>query len=198
MPDSIGLFEMRRLEALSNTIFGVAMTLLAYDLPRTSGSAAAPSWAELYHAYAPHLTALMLSFIIAGMFWFSHHLRLAFAPEAGRGTVFLNLLFLLSIIVLPATNGLYGSYGSSSVVAVIYSGHLTVIAALNALLWFIALKGRGHREILAPPIFAVVVFTLGTAVALVAPSVAPYVWCVGFAAPLLGRVAARWSGPRNP
>jgi hypothetical protein len=28
----IGLFEMRRLEALSNTIFSVAMTLLAYGL----------------------------------------------------------------------------------------------------------------------------------------------------------------------
>jgi hypothetical protein len=28
----VGLFEMRRLEMLSNTIFGVAMTLLAYDL----------------------------------------------------------------------------------------------------------------------------------------------------------------------
>jgi hypothetical protein len=27
---------MRRLEALSNTIFGVAMTLLAYDLPKAS------------------------------------------------------------------------------------------------------------------------------------------------------------------
>jgi hypothetical protein len=27
-------FEMRRLESLSNTIFGVAMTLMAYDLPR--------------------------------------------------------------------------------------------------------------------------------------------------------------------
>jgi geranylgeranyl pyrophosphate synthase len=29
-------FEMRRLESLSNTIFGVAMTLLAYDLPRAA------------------------------------------------------------------------------------------------------------------------------------------------------------------
>src|SRR3954452_2741221 len=32
----IGLFEMRRLEPLSNTIFGVAITLLAYDLPKAS------------------------------------------------------------------------------------------------------------------------------------------------------------------
>jgi uncharacterized membrane protein len=219
MPDPIGLFEMRRLEALSNTIFGVAMTLLAYDLPKMSGPAPAPSgadpllahdlakmsgpalapsWTDLYHAYAPHIMALTLSFMIAGVFWLSHHRRLAFAPEAGRGTVILNLLFLLSIIVLPATNGLYGSYQSSSVVAVTYSGHLTVIAALNALLWLIALKGRGHWEILAPSIFPVVVFTLGTAVAFVAPSAAPYVWCVGFAAPLLGGLAARWSGPRDP
>jgi hypothetical protein len=40
----IGLFEMRRLEALSNTIFGVAMTLLAYDLPKASSFANAPAW----------------------------------------------------------------------------------------------------------------------------------------------------------
>ena len=122
---------------------------------------------------------------------------MAVAPEGSRGVVFLNLIFLLSIVILPVTNGLYGAYRLDSVVAIIYGIHLTVIAALNALLWMIALKGRGHREILAPVIFPVVVFTLGTAVAFVAPSVAPYVWCVGFAAPLLGGLAARWSGPHG-
>jgi hypothetical protein len=35
-------FEMRRLESLSNTVFGVAMTLLAYDLPRAS-----PRWRKM-------------------------------------------------------------------------------------------------------------------------------------------------------
>jgi uncharacterized membrane protein len=190
MPDSIGLFEMRRLEALSNTIFGVAMTLLAYDLPRRSGAAAAPSWADLYHTYAQHIAALMLSFIIAGVFWFSHHRRLAIAPEAGRGAVFLNLLFLLSIIVLPATNGLYGSYRASSVVAVLYGTHLTMIATLNALLWLIAARGREHWEILAPAIFPVVVFLLGTAAASVSPALGPFLWFLAFAAPLVGRLSA--------
>jgi TMEM175 potassium channel family protein len=211
MPDRIGLFEMRRLEALSNTIFGVAMTLLANDLPRTSGPApapgsadpllahdlAVPNWADLYHTYAQHVGALMLSFMIAGVFWLSQHRRLAFAPEAGRGTVFLNLFFLLSIIVLPATNGLLGSYPSSSVVAVLYGTHLTVIATLNALLWLIALRGRGHWEILAPAIFPVVVFVLGTAAATVSPAVGPYLWFLAFAAPLLGRLGAGRHGSRN-
>jgi len=92
----IGLFEMRRLEMLSNTIFGVAMTLLAYDLPKAGRFAKPPGWIDLVNVYAQPLIALMISFIVAGMFWFSHHRRLALSPEGSRGEVFLNLIFLLS------------------------------------------------------------------------------------------------------
>src|SRR5258705_12171460 len=151
----IRLFEMRRLEMLSNTIFGVAMTLLAYDLPKASTFAKAPDWIDLVRAYAQPLVALMISFIVAGLFWFSHHRRLAVAPEGSRGVVFLNLIFLLSIIILPVTNGLYGVYRLDRVVAVFYGGHLTVITALNALPWLLALIGRGDSEVLAPSIFPV-------------------------------------------
>ena len=136
------LFEMRRLEMLSNTIFGVAMTLLAYDLPKAGSFASAPGWIDLVRVYAQPVIALTISFVVAGLFWFSHHRRLAEAPEASRGVVFLNLLFLLSIIVLPVTNGLYGSYRLDGVVAVIYGIHLATIATLNGLLWIIALRGR--------------------------------------------------------
>src|SRR3954452_279143 len=152
----IGLFEMRRLEALSNTIFGVAMTLLAYDLPKASRFANAPGLTELVHAYAQPVIALMISFIVAGIFWLSHHRRLTVAPEGGRGEVFLNLIFLLSIVMLPVTNGLYGVYRLDSVVAVSYGFHLTVIAGLNALLWILALRGRPNPELLATAIFPVI------------------------------------------
>ncbi len=191
MPQQTGPFEMRRLEALSNTIFGVAMTLLAYDLPKASGFANAPDWAALYDAYAQPVRALVISFIVAGLFWFSHHRRLSIAPEGGRGVVFLNLLFLLSIIVLPVTNGLYGRYHLDSVVAVIYGLHLTAIAALNALLWIVALRGRDNPAVLATVIFPVFVFVLGTTVALLAPPAAMYMWFLAFASPLAGRLAAR-------
>ena len=187
----IGLFEMRRLEALSNTIFGVAMTLLAYDLPKASRFANAPVWIDLVRAYAQPLIALMISFIVAGLFWFSHHRRLTVAPEGSRGEVFLNLVFLLSIIILPVTNGLYGVYRLDSVVAVVYGVHLTVIAALNALLWILALRGRGNPELLATAIFPVVVFVFGTFVAFIAPPVAQFIWCLAFGAPLAGWLAAR-------
>jgi len=187
----IGLFEMRRLEALSNTIFGVAMTLLAYDLPRAGVFTKAPAWIDLVRAYAQPLIALMISFVVAGLFWFSHHRRLAVAPEGSRGEVMLNLIFLLSIIMLPVTNGLYGAYRLDSVVAITYGIHLTLIAALNALLWLLALRGRGNRELMTTASFPVLVFVLGTIVAGVAPSVAQFIWCVAFGAPLAGWLVAR-------
>jgi uncharacterized membrane protein len=185
------LFELGRVEALSNTIFGVAMTLLAYDLPKANGFARSPDWMDIIRASARPVVALMISFMVAGFFWFSHHRRLAVAPQASRGVVFLNLLFLLSIIVLPATNGLYGIYRLDSVVAVIFGVHLTMIAALNALLWLLALRGRRDPELLAPAIFPVLVLVLGTAVAFVSPSVATFLWFVAFGAPVAGRLAAQ-------
>ena len=184
-------FEMRRLEMLSNTIFGVAMTLLAYDLPKAVRFTKAPDWIDLVHAYAQPLIALMISFIVAGLFWFSHHRRLALSPEGSRGEVFLNLIFLLSIIVLPVTNGLYGVYRLDGVVAILYGVHLTVIATLNAVLWLLALRGRGDPEVLTTVIVPIFVFVLGTVVAAIAPAVAQFIWCLAFAAPLAGRMTAR-------
>jgi uncharacterized membrane protein len=190
----IGLFEMRRLEMLSNTIFGVAMTLLAYDLPKAGSFKQAPSWIDVLNVYAQPVIALMISFIVAGLFWFSHHRRLSVAPEAGRGIVFLNLFFLLAIIILPVTNGLYGSYRLDGVVAVIYGFHLLVIASLNAVLWVLALRGRHDPQLLVTALVPVVVFVIGTATAFVAPKAAQFVWCLAFLSPLAGWIAARRAG----
>jgi uncharacterized membrane protein len=180
------LFEMRRLESLSNTIFGVAMTLLAYDLPKAGQFEGPPGWADLYHAYAGRLSGLALSFIIAGLFWFSHHRRLAQQPMAGRGVVMLNLVFLLSIILLPVSNQLEGSYRTSSAVSVLYGLHLTVIAALNACLWWLATR-RFCPE-LAGAIFPVLVLLPGTIIAAFAPQYAQYLWILAFGGLLVRRL----------
>src|SRR5947209_2181992 len=118
------LFEMRRLESLSNTIFGVAMTLLAYDLPKRQITKPAPTWDAIWEAYGSHVFALLLSFIVAGIFWLSHQRRLSYAPYATRPVVIYNLLFLFAIVLLPATTGLYGTYLDSREVVILYGLHL--------------------------------------------------------------------------
>ena len=173
-------FEMRRLESLSNTIFGVAMTLLAYDLPKSGQFEKLPGWTDLYQLYSGRMTGFILSFVIAGIFWFSHQRRLARQPYAGRNVVFLNLLFLLSIILLPVTNGLDGSYGESHAVAVLFGLHLTAIAGFNSTLWLLIHREEEHRPELISSFFPLLVFVPGTLVALFSPQIAKYIWLRGF------------------
>ena len=94
------------------------------------------------------------------------------------------------------------AYRLDGVVAVIYGLHLTLIATLNALLWLLALRGRGRSALLATALFPVFVFVLGTVVAGVAPYVAQFIWCLAFLAPVGGMARraslARSLRPRSP
>ncbi len=143
-------FEMRKLESLSNTIFGVAMTLLAYDLPKTGQFKGLPTWTDLNH-------------------------------RGSRAVVLLNLFFLLSIILLPVTNGLYGNYPMSSPVTVLYGAHLTVIAGLNAWLWWLATRDVRSPALISA-VFPVLVFLPSIAIAIFAPKYVQYFWFLAFGA----------------
>jgi uncharacterized membrane protein len=173
-------FEMRRLEALSNTVFGVAMTLLAYDLPRGSLIVGAPDWAAIRSLYGSHLVALLLSFIVAGVFWLSQHRRLAYAPEGSRFVVIFNLLFLLSIVLLPVTTSLYGTYMDARDVVVLYATHLLLISALNAFLWLVAVAPRRDWPLVGGAAFSTVVFVIGLVVSFLAPRFAKFIWPFAF------------------
>jgi len=185
------LFEMRRMEALSNTVFGVAMTLLAYQVPKEGFVTPDPKWADIWHSYGSHLLALLLSFIVAGMFWYSHQRRLAYAPEASRIVAILNLLFLLSIILLPVTTGLFGSYMASSDVTALHGFNLTLISALNTILWVIAVAPRRDWVVTVAPAFSTVVFVIASIVGLFTPYLTRYVWPIAFLAPVLAAYVER-------
>src|SRR4051794_16636858 len=174
------LFEMRRMESLSNTIFGVAMTLLAYDLPKGQISLASPNWMAIGHAYGSHLVALLLGFIVAGIFWLSHQRRLAYAPHAGRPVVILNLLFLLTIILLPASTALYGTYMDVRDIVILYGAHLLLTSALNGILWIYAVVPRGEWSMLAGPGFSSFVFLVGLVAGSLAPTSTRLVWPLAF------------------
>lgn len=190
MTDQAGLFEMRRMEALSNTIFGVAMTLLAYQTPKEKLTAD-PKWIEIWHAYGAHLSALLLSFVVAGMFWYSHQRRLGYAPETNRIEVLLNLLFLLTIILLPVTTGLYGGYFGGSTVTTLYSFNLMLIALLNTLLWLLASVPRRDWPATVGPLYSVAVFFVALVCAWISPNLPQFIWPFAFLAPLISAIVYR-------
>jgi hypothetical protein len=135
--------------------------------------------------------ALLLSFIVAGIFWFSHQRRLAYAPEASRPAVIVNLLFLLSIIVLPVTAGLYGTYMEAPDVITLYGAHLTLISALNAFLWLNAVAPRGDWLMAGGAAFPMLVFIVASIVGLFAPQLPKFLWPLAFVAPIIASYLER-------
>jgi uncharacterized membrane protein len=146
----------------SNTIFGVAMTLLAYNLPKGQIPNGVPVWSTIWAAYQSQIIAPLISFVVAGMFWISHQRRLAYEPHATRPVLYLNLLFLLSIVLLPVTAGLYGTHGNARDIVALYSCHLIVLAVSNGILWLLAGLARGQPSGAAGMAFMTTVFVLAT------------------------------------
>lgn len=183
-------FFARRLEVLSDTVFGISMTLLAYSLPTPATYRSAPSWRQLSESMTPHLKALLLGFIVAGLFWLSHQRRLAASGSIDRRCIFANFSFLLGIIVLPVTTNLYGAFGNAGDVVPIYGVHLLFLALMNAALWVLVLFGTNanksmQRTVLIAPAFVASVDVVALILALMRNPAAPYLWYLALADPVV-------------
>jgi hypothetical protein len=85
---------------------------------------------------------------------------------------------------LPATTGLYGTYGDTRDIVVLYSCHLTAIARLNGILWLLAGLPRGQPSMAAGMAVMTTVFVLATLFALIVPQtyIAQWLWGCAVAA----------------
>jgi uncharacterized membrane protein len=125
-----------RMEAFSDGVMAVAITLLALNLtfppPGTK-----PLGTSLAHQW-PAYVAYVISFATVGIIWINHHAALARLRATDHTILKLNLLLLMSICVLPFTTHLMASYltasGGEKLAAAVYSGSLLVMGICFVLL----------------------------------------------------------------
>jgi hypothetical protein len=103
MANSNSLSEIQRLSALSDGIFAVAMTLLAYNVHLPASSAGLQLSRELARM-SGEVAGLLLSFAIAAMFWLSHLRLFQLLQKVDFGFRLVNFALLLSIVLLPISN----------------------------------------------------------------------------------------------
>ena len=87
-----------------------------------------------------------MTFLIAGGFWFLHHLTFHFIRHANGVLVWLNLLFLMFVALLPFSAGLMAHLLIHPVSQLFYFGNQLAIAALLNAHWLYA-RRRGLLEI---------------------------------------------------
>jgi uncharacterized membrane protein len=94
--------EPLRLVGLTDGLFATVLTLLVLDLriPEaiTSGNGDVHTFLKWL---GPHLFSYLLTFLVAGTYWFAHHRDCDLIMQSGRRLLGYNLLFLLFIGLLP-------------------------------------------------------------------------------------------------
>lgn len=87
-----------RLEAFSDGVFAIAITLLVLDINLPNGNG--PLIDRLAHQW-PALGAYAVSFLIIGMVWMNHHSMLFFIRRVDRPLMLFNLLLLMNVSFIP-------------------------------------------------------------------------------------------------
>jgi uncharacterized membrane protein len=140
-----------RLEAFSDAVLAIAITLLVLDLkvpsPGQGGHTLAWNLAREWPAYA----AYVLSFLVIGIMWVNHHSLFAQVERVDRPLLFTNLLLLIGIAVLPFPTALFAEYVNrggtdSHVAAAVYSVTMVFIAIWWQVLWRSIFRERLQQQ----------------------------------------------------
>jgi uncharacterized membrane protein len=100
--------DRSRLEAFSDGVFAVAITLLALNL-----IVARPGHDPLLHQLGTHwpvFVAYLISFFIIGIVWVNHHVLVRGIAVVDRTLLFLNLVLLLFVVMIPWATATVANY----------------------------------------------------------------------------------------
>src|SRR6266516_5167208 len=134
--------ETSRLEAFSDGVFAVAITLLVLNIKvpgLDSGEVFIDSklWPLLGKEWTM-LFAYITSFATIGIMWLNHHRLYVHIKRTNTGLILLNLLLLLFIVFVPVPTALLAEYIvklDQHLAAAVYSGTYVILACCFNLLW---------------------------------------------------------------
>ncbi|MGI9169614.1 MAG: TMEM175 family protein, partial [Caulobacteraceae bacterium] len=121
-----------RLIMLSDGVFAIAITLLAFDLrgPTAWDGRLASLWADL----APKLDAYALTFLVIGVYWLAHRRFMAMILTVDPPVSVINLIILALVALLPAATRLTHTQGPLSPTMLVYGALIAAIGACMAAL----------------------------------------------------------------
>ncbi len=184
-------FELERLIFFSDAVFAIAITLLALELrlpALPAGLSLEQAQAEMTRGLVdllPEIVSFFVSFFVIGAYWIGHHRMYSYIQQYDRVFLWLNLLFLMCIILIPPVSALLGEYDQLQVATVLYAGVIAATGLVMSLLWWYAahhhlvtpdLDSRARRALLAPSLITFAAFALSILLSFYDNRLAQYTW----------------------
>jgi uncharacterized membrane protein len=146
-----GLSETTRIEAFSDGVFAIAITLLVLEIRIPSRELSSRGLgAALLHLW-PSYIGYFISFATIGIMWANHHAIFNIVRRSDRYFMLINIAFLMGISFLPFPTAVLAEYlpepGGRRTAVAFYSATLVGIALLFNALWRYAVY---HGRLLGP------------------------------------------------
>jgi uncharacterized membrane protein len=171
--------ESGRLEAFSDGVFAVAITLLALELAVPHPGLHHHSLTDQLSEHWPSFAAYLISFLTIGIIWVNHHTLFNNVAHVDRPLLFLNLLLLFFVVSIPFVTTTFADYlhdggFQASVAGAIYNGVFAGMGVCFGVLFWWTIKHE-HLKTALPPgaiLAAVIRFGIGNIAYLAAVGIA--------------------------
>ena len=136
---------MNRLNNLSDGVFAIALTLLAFDLRLPEGVPIGGLSENLFQL-APKFMVYLISFVVIGGAWGAHQRMLKEIQRGDGVLVWFNLFCLLFVALVPASAALLGRYPTAFPATTCFALDVTLIQLTTLWMW-----RHGSRQSLINP-----------------------------------------------
>ncbi|OUJ73405.1 TMEM175 family protein [Hymenobacter crusticola] len=116
-------FQLERLILFTDAVFAIAITLLVIEIKVP----------ELHHVQSeravmiatlnllPKFIGFLVAFFVIAIYWTAHHRVFRFVHRYTTGLIWLNIVFLLSIVLMPFTAAFQGDYPTMKTPWILYA-----------------------------------------------------------------------------
>jgi uncharacterized membrane protein len=122
-------------EALTDGIFAVSMTLLVLDLKLPEHIGPGDSIAAALTDLLPRFDHYVISFIVLCLFWIAHLRIMRRIRDIDQVFLWINLVFLLCTTFVPAFTAFIGNNPGHPRPAILYGLNLAALIGCEALMW---------------------------------------------------------------
>jgi uncharacterized membrane protein len=185
--------DLARMARIGDSVFAVVVTLLVYRVRVPSQEALVSGQLEALMPFFKDMGAVLMSFLVASLFWLGHWRVYRRMQHADYAFVALNLAFLGTMILLPISTSILSTAGTGLAGSLAYSTSLLLAATAET---FFRRHARrleplafGASRILVAPMLLTALFGAAVVVSFVWPAACPVFWCCALVAPWVER---RW------
>ncbi|MFT3935228.1 MAG: TMEM175 family protein [Chitinophagaceae bacterium] len=148
------IFQLERIALFSDAVFAIAITLLIIEvkvpaLPYKEPEFSHQFW-ESINEMIPEFIGFIISFMVIGNYWRSHHSTFYFIKDYDNKLLQLNNIFLLTIVVMPFTTAFMSRYMLFQPF-LIYCLNVIAAGLLQVRMWKYVTSDKRHLHTPLPP-----------------------------------------------